>query len=64
MDEVGADRVSFALLYAAARFNAFIAASQDDLDIENEEDSATQFFSKQYRKVFTENLEGYEKNPL
>ena len=63
MDKVGADKVSSALLYAAARFNAFIVASQEDLDIENEKDGAVQFFSKQYRKVFTESLEDYEKNP-
>ena len=56
MDEVGADKVSSALLYAAAKFNAFIVASQDDLDIENEKDGAAQFFLSNIEKCLLKTL--------
>jgi hypothetical protein len=60
--------VSSSLLYAAARFNAFIAAATakniDELKKNKEE--AIRYFSNQYYEMFVENIddwiENYEKH--
>lgn len=64
LDKADADKVSSALLYAAARFNAFIVASAEDVVISEEKDAAVNYFSGQYRKMLAENLDDYEENPL
>ncbi len=64
LDEADPDKVSSALLYAAARFNAFIVASAEDVVISEEKDAAVNYFSGQYRKMLAENLDDYEENPL
>lgn len=56
--------VSSAMLYAAARFNAFIVAASAEGDIEEEKEGAIKTFSDEYKKMLTENIEDYEKNPL
>ena len=58
------DDVSASLLYAAARFNAFIAASKshDLADLAAHKDEAVQYFTEQYRKMFIENLDDYLEN--
>jgi len=60
----GDGKVGYALLYAAARFNAFIVASTagDKQELSDEMAPATAYFSDQYRKMFTENLEDYQAN--
>jgi len=57
-------KVGYAMLYAAARFNAFIVASTagHKQDLGEEKQQATEYFTEQYRKMFSENLEDYEKN--
>lgn len=57
-------KVGYAMLYAAARFNAFIVASTagDKKDLGEEKEQATEYFTEQYRKMFSENLEDYEQN--
>jgi hypothetical protein len=60
----GDGKVGYALLYAAARFNAFIVASTagDKTELADEQEAATDYFSDQYRKMFTENIEDYRAN--
>lgn len=57
-------KVSTTLLFAAARFNAFMFASMaENLEsFKKERDVAIEYFSKQYTKAFVENLDDYEKN--
>jgi len=56
--------VSSSLLYAAARFNAFIVASMADdaEDMQNDKDKAIEYFTEQYKKMFTENFDNYLEN--
>jgi len=60
----GDGRVGYAMLYAAARFNAFIVATTagDKAELATEKDPATDYFTDQYRKMFSENLEDYHSN--
>ena len=60
----GDGRVGYAMLYAAARFNAFIVATTagDKTELAAEKDPATDYFTDQYRKMFSENLEDYHSN--
>ena len=57
-------KVSSALLFATARFNAFLVASlsKDLADLEKDHDVAVQYFSQQYQQAFADNLKDYEKN--
>ncbi len=57
-------KVSSSMLYAAARFNAFIVAvGARDLDELNaDKEAATAYFTEQYRKMFVENLDDYIDN--
>ena len=57
-------KVSTTLLFAAARFNAFMFASTTKGldDFKKERQLATEYFSQQYTKAFIENLDDYEKN--
>ncbi len=64
MDKHPEGKVSSAMLYAAARFNAFIVASAADADLKEEKDAAIEYFSGQYKNMFKENIEDYESNPL
>jgi hypothetical protein len=52
-----------ALLFAAARFNAFVVASHSPtLDkYENDRDKAIEFFSSSYLDMLKENLEDYRR---
>jgi len=63
-EKEGDGKVGYAMLYAAARFNAFIVATTagGKQEISDEKEQATTYFTEQYRKMFTENLEDYEKN--
>jgi hypothetical protein len=57
-------KVGYAMLYAAARFNAFVVATTagDKNTLSEEKQPAMEYFSEQYRKMIAENLEDYEKN--
>jgi len=57
-------KVSAAMLYAAARFNAFIAASQSKSKEQfvTELDETTAYFVAQFQKMLRENLSDYEAN--
>ncbi len=63
-EKEGDGKVGYAMLYAAARFNAFIVATTagGKQEIAEEKEQATAYFTEQYRKMFTENLEDYEQN--
>lgn len=60
----GDGKVGYAMLYAAARFNAFIVATTagDKTELATEKDPAADYFTEQYRKMFVENLEDYHSN--
>lgn len=61
-DEMG--KVSASLLYAAARFNAFVVAySAKSVDeIRGDKQAAIKYFSGQYERMLEENLEDYIAN--
>lgn len=63
-DDFAIGRVSSSLLFAAARFNAFIVASSaKDLEqLKNDKTEAIKYFKEQYEKVFVENIDEYIKN--
>ena len=63
-DDFAIGRVSSSLLFAAARFNAFIVASSaKDLEqLKNDKTEAIKYFKEQYEKVFIENIDEYIKN--
>jgi hypothetical protein len=60
----GDGKVGYAMLYAAARFNAFIVATTagDKAELAAETAPATDYFTEQYRKMFSENLEDYHSH--
>ena len=57
-------KVSSALLFAAARYNAFYVAAVENISLENEQDLAMQYFTDQYQKMLTDNFEDYKNTPL
>ncbi len=63
-ENIPATKVSSAFLYAAARYNAFVAASADGADPESEREVVIEYFTQQYRKMISENMDDYIKNPL
>ncbi len=56
--------VSTALLYAAARFNAFIAAAtaKNIDELKDNKEEAVRYFSHQYYEMFVENIEDWIEN--
>jgi len=60
----GIDNTSSTLLYAAARFSAFNAASKykeaEALSLDKEE--AIKYFTATFTKMFQQNMDDYEKN--
>ena len=61
-DAIG--KVSSSLLFATARFNAFIVASsaKDLEELKKDKTEAIKYFKEQYEKVFIENIDEYIKN--
>ena len=57
-------KVSSALLFAAARYNAFYVAAVENISLESERDVAMQYFTQQYQKMLNDNFEDYQSNPL
>ena len=58
------DEVIASLLYASARFNAFLiaAAAQSAADIQSGKDDAVAYFTEQYRQLLQDNLDDYIEN--
>jgi len=56
--------VSSSFLYAAARYNAFIAAAtaQNIDELKKNKEEAIKYFSTQYKEAFIENIEDWIKN--
>ena len=57
------ENVSLALLYAAARFNAFIVAghADDGAAYDRDRDSAFDYFTGEYQRMLEENLDQYRE---
>ena len=57
------ENVSLALLYAAARFNAFVVSQHATTleEFERDQPKAKQFFTTQYEQMLDENLEDYKQ---
>lgn len=62
-ETVPRENVSMALLYAAARFNAFIVASHapDEGKYQRDREAAFEFFLREYKRMLKENLDDYAK---
>jgi len=62
--EVTPGEVSSSLLYAAARYNAFIAAAtaQNIDELKKNKEEAIRYFSNQYYEMFVENIEDWIEN--
>lgn len=58
------NEVATSLLYAAARFNAFLVASKtnDVTKMQQEKDDAVAFFTEQYKRMLTDNFNDYIAN--
>lgn len=56
--------VSASLLYAAARFNAFIVANgaSSAEGMQKDKEEAIQYFTEEYRKMLSQNLDDYIAN--
>lgn len=63
-ETVQRSKVSASLLYAAARFNAFIVAGKANSaeEMKQDREEAVQYFVEQYRKMLVENLDDYIEN--
>jgi len=63
-DTVGSGKVSAAMLYSAARFNAFVAASgaKSKEQYIAERENTVAYFAAQFDKMLRENLSDYEAN--
>lgn len=62
--DVPKNRVSATLLYAAARFNSFVAASgaRSKAEFVADRESIVKYFLGQYEKMLRENLEDHSQN--
>lgn len=61
-DQVESTKVGSAQLYATTRFCAFVVASgsKDLENYESEIDNAVDFFSAEFKKMLTENMDEYK----
>jgi len=62
--EQGMDSVSSGLLFAAARFSAFNAATKynDAEQLNQDKEEAVKYFTSLFRKMFDENMEEYSQH--
>ncbi|MDP6392429.1 MAG: DUF3144 domain-containing protein [Arenicellales bacterium] len=62
-ERVNRENVSLALLYAAARFNAFVVAShaKDITAYDADRERAAEYFRGQYRSMLDENMRDYRE---
>lgn len=63
IDTVQREHVSLALLYAAARFNAFVVSTHAPgrEKFHADRPAAVKFFTSEYRRMLDENLDDYER---
>ena len=63
-DHAPRDKVSASLLYAAARFNAFVVSATAETmeELQQDKDAALEYFVGQYRKMLEENLDDHIAN--
>jgi predicted aminopeptidase len=63
-EDAASDDVNSSLLYATARFNAFlVAASAENADeIKAGKAAAIEFFTEQYRQLLSDNIDDYIEN--
>ena len=64
MGESTIGKVSSSLLYAAARFNSFnVASSAKDVEeMIKDKEEAIRYFTEQFKKMLTENIDDYIEN--
>jgi hypothetical protein len=62
--DIGRGMVSASLMYAAARFNAWISACgfQSGSEMQEAKQKTIDYFEKQYRAMLEENLDDYIRN--
>jgi len=63
-EAVTAEKVSASLMYATARYNAFVGAGRavSSEDLASGRDDILEYFVDQYRMMLTENLDDYIRN--
>lgn len=63
-DKVSRGKVSASMMYATARFNAWISACRADSgdDLAEGREEIIEYFVEQYREMLSENLDDYAKN--
>ena len=61
---VGSGNVSASLMYATARFNAWLSACgfNDAEEMQNARQETLEYFTRQYRAMLEENLDDYIRN--
>jgi hypothetical protein len=62
--EIGRGKVSASMMYATARFNAWVSATgfTSSGDMANEREETIEYFVGEYRKMLEENLDDYIGN--
>lgn len=63
-DSASNGNVSSSLLYAAARFNAFIVATsaKDSEELKKDKEEAVKYFTEQYKRMLVENIDDHIKS--
>lgn len=63
-EKAASGKVSSSLLYASSRFSAFILATTADNaeEMKKDRDKAIKYFTDQYEKMLTQNLDDYIEN--
>ena len=63
-DKLAGAKVSAAMLYAAARFNAFVAAgsTKSQQELLEQRDAAIAYLVEQYSKMLNEHFGDYQRN--
>ena len=62
--EIGSGKVSASMMYATARFNAWVSACgfEEGKDLKQEKDEILDYFLTEYRKMLEDNLDDYINN--
>ena len=63
-NDITPTKVNLSLMFASARFSAFIASTlaQDVEELKRDKDEAIKYFTEQYSKMLVENLDENIKN--
>ncbi|MEE9445553.1 MAG: DUF3144 domain-containing protein [Cocleimonas sp.] len=61
-DTIDSSRVGSSMIYACARFSSFVVAShsKDKAQFESEIDGAVEFFTSEFKRMLTDNMEEYK----